>query len=165
MIPLGSSWKESVYNFSCSCCAQASLDSCSRSRRSAEVRGRPLALFPLTHRLCAAGLEPWPAGRGGAGFVLARFRESEWLLRPIPDRSRDREIAVHERREFQPHPARFLALLTLGWRASRSSGVSRRSWRRGESNPCFLQLRPATSTDALSEPFQRRIRFTEQAWT
>ncbi len=37
--------------------------------------------------------------------------------------------------------------------------------RRGESNPCFLLLCPATSTDALSEPFQRRIRSNEQAWT
>ena len=32
-------------------------------------------------------------------------------------------------------------------------------------NPCFLPLCPAISTDALSEPFQRRIRFNEQAWT
>jgi hypothetical protein len=32
-------------------------------------------------------------------------------------------------------------------------------------NPCFLPLCPATSMDALPEPFQRRIRFSAQAWT
>ena len=32
-------------------------------------------------------------------------------------------------------------------------------------NPCFLLPCPATSADALSEPFRRRIRFNEQART
>ena len=36
---------------------------------------------------------------------------------------------------------------------------------RGEPNPCFLLLCPATSTDDLPEPFERRVRFDVQAWT
>jgi hypothetical protein len=54
----------------------------------------------------------------------------------------------------------------LGWRASRSSGVSRaKAGGEGSRTPVSCLLYPATSADGLPEPFERRIRFRAQAWT